>query len=208
MLILSASDLTPVQTDHYRPQTKFAKVMFLQVSVCPRGGGVCGRGEHAWRGGHAWQGGHAWWGHRWHGACMAGGVHGRGRAWQGRHVWQGGHARWGGAKQGDMHGRGHACHAPPTADTTRHSDTVNERAVRILLECIFGNAIDALEWVWNPFSSINPDTQCECHRYNSMKSFQALTQVLTLKICSHVTKFSLLPIHGPLLFNIVSTVTG
>ena len=25
----------------YRPQTKFAKVMFLQVSVCPRGG-------HAW----------------------------------------------------------------------------------------------------------------------------------------------------------------
>ena len=23
----------------YRPQTKFAKVMFLQVSVCPRGGG-------------------------------------------------------------------------------------------------------------------------------------------------------------------------
>ena len=27
----------------YRPQTKFAKVMFLQVSVCPRGGaeGAC-----------------------------------------------------------------------------------------------------------------------------------------------------------------------
>ena len=25
----------------YRPQTKFAKVMFSQVSVCPRGGGVC-----------------------------------------------------------------------------------------------------------------------------------------------------------------------
>ena len=24
----------------YRPQTKFAKVMFLDVSVCPRGGGV------------------------------------------------------------------------------------------------------------------------------------------------------------------------
>ena len=23
------------------PQTKFAKVMFLQVSVCPQGGGVC-----------------------------------------------------------------------------------------------------------------------------------------------------------------------
>ena len=27
----------------YRPQTKFAKVMFLQVSVCPRGGGACSR---------------------------------------------------------------------------------------------------------------------------------------------------------------------
>ena len=32
----------------YRPQTKFEKVMFLQVSVCPHGGGggVC-----AWLGG-------------------------------------------------------------------------------------------------------------------------------------------------------------
>ena len=26
----------------YRPQTKFAKVMFLQVSVCPQRGGMCG----------------------------------------------------------------------------------------------------------------------------------------------------------------------
>ena len=26
---------------YYRPQTKFVKVMFSQVSVCPRGGGVC-----------------------------------------------------------------------------------------------------------------------------------------------------------------------
>ena len=26
---------------HYRPQTKFAKVMFSQVSVCPQGRGVC-----------------------------------------------------------------------------------------------------------------------------------------------------------------------
>ena len=48
--------------DFYRPQTKFAKVMFLQVCVCPRGrGGVCGCGGHAW---------------------LQGGVHGcRGRAW-------------------------------------------------------------------------------------------------------------------------------
>ena len=43
---------------YYRPQTKFAKVMFLQVSVCPQGGacmagkgGMCG-----WGGGHAWLG--------------------------------------------------------------------------------------------------------------------------------------------------------
>ena len=46
------------------------------------------------------------------GACVAGGVHGRGG-----HAWQG------------VRGT----HAPPT-DTLR--DTVNERAVRILLECI------------------------------------------------------------------------
>ena len=84
--------------DFYRPQTKFAKVMFLQVSVCPRGG-------HAWLlpGGRAWllrggvrawllpggvcvvapggacvvaPGGHAWllqWGHVW---LLPGGVHG------------------------------------------------------------------------------------------------------------------------------------
>ena len=45
-----------VSAINYRPQTKFAKVMFLQVSVCPQGG-------HAWLiggvcmvapGGHAW----------------------------------------------------------------------------------------------------------------------------------------------------------
>ena len=64
----------------YRPQTKFAKVMFSQVSVCPRGACVVG---YAWqgeggmrgRGGHVWQGGvcgradvHGW------GVCMAGGA--------------------------------------------------------------------------------------------------------------------------------------
>ena len=42
---------------YYRPQTKFAKVMFLQVSVCPHGGGMrgCSQGGHAWfaLGGHA-----------------------------------------------------------------------------------------------------------------------------------------------------------
>ena len=65
--------------DIYRPQTKFAKVMFLQVSVCPWGGvGGCS-GGHVWLllGGHAWllwggmhgcSGGHAW--------LLLGGVHG------------------------------------------------------------------------------------------------------------------------------------
>ena len=64
----------------YRPQTKFVKVMFLQVSVCPQGGhawllrgacvvalgGMCGcsgGGMHGCSGGgHVWLllGGHAW----------------------------------------------------------------------------------------------------------------------------------------------------
>ena len=68
-----------LKKNYYRPQTKFAKVMFLQVSVCPQGGvsgpggsaasggacsrGVCSRGG-AWSGrglllGGAWSGG-AW----------------------------------------------------------------------------------------------------------------------------------------------------
>ena len=76
---------------HYRPQTKFAKVMFLQVSVCPQGGVACVvaqrggmrgfiRGGCAWfyLGGRAWfylggmrgfiRGGRAWF--------YSGGVHG------------------------------------------------------------------------------------------------------------------------------------
>ena len=66
---------------YYRPQTKFAKVMFLQVSVCPQGGVcvACGRGEGA-----CVVGGFVWWGH----------------AWQGGRVWQGG-----------MRGGGRACHS-------------------------------------------------------------------------------------------------
>ena len=47
------TNTTPLHGLHfYRPQTKFAKVMFLQVSVCPRGGvpapegcSTLGRGE-------------------------------------------------------------------------------------------------------------------------------------------------------------------
>ena len=78
---------------NYRPQTKFAKVMFLQVCVCPQGGVNASRG-----------GMHASWG-----ACMLPrGV----RGCRGRHVWL----------QGGMRGI--------------RQDTVNEQAVRILLECI------------------------------------------------------------------------
>ena len=101
---------------YHRPQTKFAKVMFLQVSVCPQRGACVA-------------GGHAWWG-----VCMVGGMHGRGEvcvaggacmaggcAWQGGHAWQGG-----------MRGRG-------------VRDTFNERAVRILLECILVKCINLIE---------------------------------------------------------------
>ena len=76
--------------DYNRPQTKFAKVMFLQVSVilstggrgmrgCSRGhvwfrGCVHGKGGHVWwRGGMCGKGGHAWQ----RGACVA----------KGRHAW-------------------------------------------------------------------------------------------------------------------------
>ena len=99
--------LLSVNRTGYRPQTKFAKVMFLQVSVCPRGGGgharqggVCdGRacmgaymaGRHAWQGvwggcawGCAWQGGHAW-----QGACMTMGAYMAGACVAGGHAWQG-----------------------------------------------------------------------------------------------------------------------
>ena len=61
---------------------------------------------------------------------MAGGVHGRGCVW------------WGACVAGGMHGGGAACYAhPPPANTMRYSDTVNERAVHILLECILVNNI-------------------------------------------------------------------
>ena len=82
--------------NNYRPQTKFAKVMFLQLSVCPQkeggvaGGRACMVDE-----------GHAWWmrgmcgrGHAW----QVGGVHGRGACVTGGCAWQGG-----------MHGK----HTPP-----------------------------------------------------------------------------------------------
>ena len=128
---------------------------YVFTGVCLSTGGVCvvAPGGHAWllwggvygcSGGHVWllpggvhgcSGGHAWLlpgGHAWllpGGACM---VAPGGHAWllwgvcgcSGGHVWLllGGHAwlLWG----------GHVW------DTTRYEDTVNEWAVRILLECI------------------------------------------------------------------------
>ena len=103
---------------------------------CPQGGGGMCSGGHAWQGvcvvGACMAGGvgtcmagacivgrHAWWG----GACVAGGMHGRGACMEGVCVWQGEHV-W----QGGMCGRGRAWQIL--------RDTVNERAVRILLECM------------------------------------------------------------------------
>ena len=62
-------------------------------------------------------------------ACMAWGVCSRGHAWQEGRVWQGGHA-WQGAC---------VTHMPPR-QILRLRHTVNERAVRILLECILVSA--------------------------------------------------------------------
>ena len=65
--------LNKICSFYYRPQTTFAKVMFLHVCVCPQREGMHGRGACI-EGGCAWQGGVPGFG-----ACMAGG-----------HVWQGG----------------------------------------------------------------------------------------------------------------------
>ena len=110
--------------DFYRPQTKFAKVMFLHLFVSHsvhRGGACMVAGGHAWLQGACMvgrecvlAGGHAW---LWGGACMvaegacmvAGGGHGcRGHAW----LWGGMHGCRGGMHgcKGGMCGcRGHAC---------------------------------------------------------------------------------------------------
>ena len=98
-------------------------------------GEVCMVGEHAWqgvcmakvgihgRGRNAWQetcmaGGMCGRGHAWQGACMAGvGMHGRGHVWQGACM---------------VGGLCVACTHPQQI----LRDTVNERVVCILLECI------------------------------------------------------------------------
>ena len=100
----------PTEKLFYRPQTKFAELMLLQVSVCPQGGmhgrGTCVVGVGVWvcKAGRACMVGGAW-GHAWQrGACVAGVcLWQRGHAWQGACMNGGGHA-W----QGGMHVRGHA----------------------------------------------------------------------------------------------------
>ena len=82
---------------------------------CVVGGGMCGRAG----GGMCGVGG----------VCVVGGMHGRG-GMCGGHAWQGVCVA-GGAWQG-----GYACHTHTPWQILRPRHTVNERAVRILLECI------------------------------------------------------------------------
>ena len=72
----------------------------------------------------------------WWGVCMAGGIHGRGGMHGRGHVWQGACMAGGVCMaRGACVAGGHAWHTrPPPREILR--DTVNERAVRILLECI------------------------------------------------------------------------
>ena len=95
-------------------------------------GGMCMARGHAWPGGMHGQG-----------VCMARGLH----AWPGGTcvawgAWPGGVHGWGACVTGDMHGGGrgvwwghHVRHAPPW-QLLQLQHMVNERAVRILLECI------------------------------------------------------------------------
>ena len=118
----------------YRPQTKFAKVMwcfYTCLSVNRRGHawqGACMVGGGYGRGGHVWQGCECGRGHVWQGACMAEeGMHGGEGVcmvagvcvWQGACVaggmhGRGGHAWWGGGVHG---GRGVCVACTPLADT-------------------------------------------------------------------------------------------
>ena len=104
-----------IETHFYRPQTKFAKVMFSQVSVCPRGGVYP-------------------WSQR--GVSATPPTLGRCPPWQthplGRQpLWADtplGSACW------DTHPLGNACWDTPSPSACW--DTVNKQAVHIPLECI------------------------------------------------------------------------
>ena len=80
------------------------------------------------------------------GVCMVGGMHGGGCAWPGGvhargacmaggHVWPGGMHGQGACMGGVCGGGMHDMHVPP-GQILRLRHTDNERAVRILLECI------------------------------------------------------------------------
>ena len=162
---------------HYRPQRSWGKVMFLQASVILLTGG-----GHAWfysGGGHAWfysGGGHAWfyWGGVRgfiRGACVVlfgGGVHGF--IWGGACV-----VLFGGGMRGFIRGGhawfysgGHAWFYSGGACVVLFRggrawffqflriqwDTVNERAVRILLECIL--VLSGFPSPWFPLLSTVP----------------------------------------------------
>ena len=116
-ITLATTSLQPVIIDQwstarisYCLQTKFAKVMFLRVSVCPRGHMHGREGMHG--GGGACVAGDVW------GTCMVGAMCGRGEGvcMAGGHAWQGGMCGRGAcmvgvhAWQGGMHG-GRACMA-------------------------------------------------------------------------------------------------
>ena len=98
---------------YYRPQTKFAKVMFLQVCVCPRGGRACflGGGHACFPGVCGCRGGMCGWGCAWlWGACMvAGGVSGcRGACMVvGGHAWLQGGRVWDMTRYGQLAGGSH-----------------------------------------------------------------------------------------------------
>ena len=102
---------------YYRPQTWFAKVMFLQVSVCPQGGVLHPGGGFSIQGGGGGVlhlGGFSIWG-----GSPSGGV-----------LHPGGFSIWGGSPSGGFSIPGGGVLHP-----------VNVRAVRILLECILVSGI-------------------------------------------------------------------
>ena len=125
------------------------------TGVCLSTGGMHGGGMHGrgacMAGGHAWQGGmhgrgHAW-GCAWQGACL-GGMHGRGLVWQG-----------GICDRGSLCGRG-ACMAGVYMPCTPWQilwDTVNERAVRILLECILVLVVFVTTNLWIKSDCVIPN---------------------------------------------------
>ena len=67
--------LTKIERRYYRPQRSWGKVIFSEACVknSVHGGGRAWQGGAWWGGGSVCGRGHVWWG-----ACMAGGVCGRG----------------------------------------------------------------------------------------------------------------------------------